>query len=55
MWLSGQCVRLTILQSRVQVLFLALAGFVLAHPEFKPFATLVMLYLNNNIIWFEIF
>ena len=40
-WPSGQCIRLTIWQSRVQVPLWSLAGFVLSCPEFKSSATLV--------------
>ena len=40
-WPSGQCIRLTIWQSRVRVPLWPLAGFVLSCPEFKSSATLV--------------
>ena len=40
-WPSGQPVRLTIRQSRVQVPLWPLAGFVLGRPEFKSLALLV--------------
>ena len=40
-WPSGQCIRLTIWQSRVRVPLWPLAGFVLSCPKFKSSATLV--------------
>ena len=40
-WPSGQCIRLTIWQSRVRVPLWPLAGFVLSCPEFQSSATLV--------------
>ena len=40
-WPSGQCIRLTIWQSRVRVPLWPLAVFVLSCPEFKSSPTLV--------------
>ena len=47
-WPSGQPVRLTIQQSRVQVPLWPLAGFVLGHPEFKSLALLV--HVNSQLV-----
>ena len=47
-WPSGQPVRLTIRQSRVQVPLWPLAGFVLGRPEFKSLALLV--HVNSQLV-----